>query len=413
MAVCGLAIFGLCFSEAKAQDSNDGAVQQKMEELGRRNEELLKRVESLEKKAAEETAGIQFRPYGWVQFDAAYDKTRTAYGDLGFMIHPETVAGAGKKELTVSGRGTRFGINIHAPEYNGRKVLGRIEGDFCDDMAPNRYTMRFRLAYVDVAWGDGWSVRFGQDWDTYVNFHPDTVDASILALQGHTYARHPQARLTKETRLGEQTTLTAKFALQHGRNNSDAEGNGQPDENAAATPNVHGSLVLKTRLLSSRQSVFTISGAYGREKVGDTAANPGTYRSRFLHAGIQLPLSEKFSLLGEGWTGDNVDNYGGGIGQGINIVKGTEISAVGGWLQGVWSFTNALRTGAGFGVDDPADEDLSGDARTYNGRLFANIFYRVTDKVQLGMEYSRMRTDYLQTRNMYNSRVHFGVMYFF
>lgn len=376
---CGLAVFVLCFSEAKAQDA----------------------------------AGVQFKPYGWVQFDAAYDTSRTSYGDLMFMIQPETAVGAGKKELSTSARGTRFGINILAPEKDGRKVTGRIEGDFCEDLTPNKYAPRLRLAYIDVDFGGGWSVRFGQDWDTYVNFHPNTVDAAILAFLGHTYARHPQVRLTKETRLGEQTSLTVKIALQQGRNNSDVDLDGQPDENASAVPNAHGSLVLKTRLLSSRQSVFTISGAYGREKVGESAANPGTYRSRFLHGGMQLPLSESFAISGEGWVGDNVDNYLGGIGQGINVVKGTEISARGGWVQGVWSPVKAVKTGLGLGVDDPEDDDLSGDARTFNGRIFANIFYSLTDRVTLGFEYSRNRTDYALTRDMHNSRVHFGVMYVF
>lgn len=379
LAACGFTFFGPCLSALKAQDAG----------------------------------GVQFKPYGWVQVDAAYDTTRTDYGDLMFMIRPEYSIGAGKKELNVSARGTRFGINIIAPESNGRKATGRIEGDFCDDMSPNKYSMRLRLAYVDIAMGGGWSLRFGQDWDTYVNFHPSTVDASILAYMGHTYGRHPQARLTKETRFGEQTTLTAKIALQHGRNGSDLDGDGQPDENASATPNVHGSLVLKTRLLSSRQSIFTISGAYGREKLGENAAHPGIYRSRFLHGGMQLPLSERFEILGEGWVGENVDNYLGGVAQGINAVDGKEISARGGWLQGVWSPVKAIKTGVGFGVDDPDDADLSGDARTFNGRLFANIFYYLTDKVSLGFEYSRTRTDYAVTRDMHNSRVHFGVMYIF
>ena len=379
LALCGIAVFGPGLSSVKAQG----------------------------------LAGVQFKPYGWVQVDAAYDTTRTSFGDLFFMIQPETAVGAGKKELSTSARGTRFGINIIAPENNGRKVTGRIEGDFVDDLAPNKYTPRLRLAYMEIAWGDGWSVRLGQDWDTYVNFHPDTVDASILAFQGHTYARHPQVRLTKETRLGEQTSLTAKIALQHGRNGSDVDDDKQPDEFAAAVPNVHASLVLKTRLLSERQSVFTISGAYGQEKVGESVAHPGTYRSWLFHGGMQLPLSKSFTVSGEGWTGENVDNYNGGIGQGINITQGTEISARGGWVQAVWSPVNLIRTGAGLGVDDPEEADLSGDARTFNGRLFANIFFRVTDKVTLGLEYSRIRTDYALTSDMQNHRVHFNAMYVF
>ena len=414
IAVFGFIAFGIQVSDAVAEDAADETIQQKLDELSRQNEELQQRVEVLEKSPAGKTAGgFEFKPYGWVQVDAAHDTSRTAYGDLMFFVYPDGVARAGKRELSFSARGTRLGAYINAPESKSRTVTGRVEIDFTDDLAPNKYTFRLRLAYVDVAWGQGWSLRFGQDWDTYSNFHPSMVDPTILGFQGHTYGRHPQIRLTKETKLGEQTSLTAKVAIQHGRNSSDLDADGVPDENAAASPNLHGSLVLKTRLLTSRPSIFTISGAYGREEVGDSVAYPGTYRSLFIHGGMQLPICESFTLQGEGWAGENIDNYLGGIGQGVNVNMGKEISSLGGWVQGVWQPIRTIKTGVGYGVDDPDDAVLAGNARTFNDRVFANIFYYITDKTTIGFEYSHIRTDYALTSDMDNHRVHLGVMYTF
>ena len=363
-------------------------------------------------------SNIQFTPYGYIKFDATHDTARTAYGDLAFWVLPEGADGSDKRELNFGARETRFGLNIVAPESRGVKTTGRIEVDFYEEVpTTNKYALRLRLAYVDLAWDNGWSLRFGQDWDTYNSFHPDMVDASALAYQGHPYSRHPQARVTKDTKLGENSSLTLKLALQYGRNSGNIDNDGQPDESAASVPNYHGSLVLRTRLLSDRQSVFTISGAYGREKLSGTA-NPGTYESRLIHGGVQLPLSQRFTLQGIVWKGANLDNYLLGIGQGINAVAGTEVSTRGGWGQLVYTLSKNTRTSLGYGIEDPKDEDLegmqpNGDARVRNDRIFTNFFFNATDRVTFGVEYSLLRTDYALSRNMRNHRVNFGAQYRF
>jgi hypothetical protein len=358
-------------------------------------------------------SNVQFTPYGYIKFDSTYDTARTAFGDLAFWVLPEGADAAGERELNFSARETRFGLNIAAPENRGVRTTGRIELDFYEEVTPaNKYVPRLRLAYIDLAWNNGWSLRFGQEWDTYVSFHPDMIDASALAYQGHPYSRHPQARVTKDVKLGENTALTAKFAVQYGRNTSNVDGDGQPDENAASTPNFHGSFVLKPRLLTDRQSIFAISGVYGREKLNGTE-NPGTYKTWMIHGGIQLPLSQRFTVQGIAWKGENLDNYLLGIGQGINAIDGTEVSTRGGWGQLVYTLTKNTRTGIGYGIEDPSDEDLSGDARTRNDRIFTNFFYNATDRVTFGVEYSSLRTDYAVSKDMQTHRVNFAVIYRF
>jgi hypothetical protein len=263
-----------------------------------------------------------------------------------------------------------------------------------------------------LAWKNGWSLRLGQDWDVYSSFHPDMVDASALAYHGHLYGRHPQVRLTKDAKLGENTTLTVKLAAQYGRNNSNVDNDGQIDEYTASAPNFHGSVVLKPRLLTDRQSVFTVSGFYGREKLNGTD-NPGDYESWLIHGGAQLPLSQRFTLQGIAWKGANLDNHLGGIGQGIDAIIGTEVSTHGGWGQIVYNLTKSTRTSVGYGIEDPKDENLSGDARTRNDRIFTNFFYNVNDRTTFGVEYSFLRTNYAVSQDMRNHRVNFAVQYRF
>ena len=186
---------------------------------------------------AQQAEGVRLNLYGYVKLSTAYDTSRTAYGDASFWALPDGAAGGGESELTFSARETRVGLNIVTPASGGRNFTGRIELDFCEEVGVvNKYSPRLRLAYMDVAWGNGWSLRLGQEWDTYVSFHPTINDASAIAYQGHLYGRHPQARLTKDTKVGENTSLITKIALQHGRNGSDLDADGQSDENAASTP---------------------------------------------------------------------------------------------------------------------------------------------------------------------------------
>ena len=368
-------------------------------------------------------SGVQVTPYGYLKFDVTHDTARTSYGDLAFWVMPDSAVRSDERELNFSAREARLGLNIVAPETRGIKTTGRLEVDFYEDLpTPNKYSLRMRLAYVDLAWSNGWSLRFGQDWDTYNSFHPDMVDASALGHQGHPYSRHPQARVTKDTKLGENTTLTAKFALQYGRNGSNVDvnfGDNQPDENAGSVPAFHGSLVLKSRLLTERQSTFALSGAYGREKV-NASDNPGIYDTWLIHGGVQLPLSQRFTLQGIVWKGVNMDNHLAGIGQGINIVKGTEVATYGAWGQLVYNLTKNTRTSFGYGIEDPDDKDLEGipmpqneEPRLLNERIFANFFYNATENVSFGVEYSHMRTDYEVSKDMKNHRVNFAVFYRF
>ncbi|MDR1728144.1 MAG: hypothetical protein LBT74_09535 [Acidobacteriota bacterium] len=363
---------------------------------------------------AQQASSVKITPYGYVKLDSVYDTARTAYGDLSFWALPKTTVGGGEEELTFSARDTRLGLNITGHESGKVKVTGKIEGDLFEEASTaNKYSPRLRLAYLDVAWGEGWSLRFGQDWDTYSSFHPSMVDAGILGNAGHLYGRHPQIRLTKDSKVGGDATVTVKLAVQHGRNGANYDGDAQPDENAAASPSFHGSLAVKAKLIGAKQSTFTVSGAYGREKVRGSA-NPGTYQSWLLHGGVQLPLHDKLTLQGVAWTGENLDNYLGGVGQGVNVAIGTEIKSAGGWGQLVYIPSRQFQLGVGYGIDDPDDAELSGNARTFNDRFFANFFYNLTDKAQIGVEYSYMRTDYaLPSQDQVNHRIHLGAKYSF
>ncbi len=349
--------------------------------------------------------GFEVAPYGYFKFDAIYDSARTAFGDAAVYAVPNSLSGGGDEDLTFSARETRLGFNVKAPDTPNLKVTGRLETDFYGDLAnQDSYQFRLRLAYIDAAWGDGWSVRLGQDWDAYTSFHPKMLDAGILAGVGHLYGRRPQARLTKVTALSDTTRVTLKTAVENGYKN-DADADGQQDSNASGIPQLVAQAALETRLLTRRDSLFSVSGLYGEEKTRKEP-NPDTYGVEMILLAAQLPLAEPFTLQGTLWCGQNLDAYYAGVLQGVNLAQGNAIASKGGWLEGVYDINPRLALALGYGFDDPDDGDLSlATARTLNQRMFATLFYKVTSSFMIGGEYSVIRTGFKGEEDVTDNRV--------
>ena len=352
--------------------------------------------------------GFEVVPYGYFKFDAIYDSARTAFGDAAVYAVPKSLSGGGDEDLTFSARETRLGFNVKAPDDPNIKVTGRLEADFYGDLAnQDSYQFRMRLAYVDAAWGDGWSVRLGQDWDAYAGFHPKMLDAGILAGTGHLYGRRPQARLTKVTALTDTTRITLKTAVENGYKN-DADADGQQDSNASGIPQAVAHAALETRLLTKRDSIISVSGLYGEEKTSK-GSNPDSYSVEMILLAAQLPLADPFTLQGTLWSGQNLDAYYAGVLQGINLAQGNAIASNGGWIEGVYDLNPRLAFALGYGIDNPDDGDLSvATARTLNQRTFATLFYKVTSSLMIGCEYSAIKTGFKGEGDVNDNRLQFS-----
>ena len=352
--------------------------------------------------------GFSVVPYGYFKFDAIHDSARTAFGDAAAYVLPYSVSGGGDEDLSFSARESRLGFAVTAPAHPRLKVTGRLEGDFYGDLAnQDSYQFRLRLAYLDAAWGEGWSLRLGQDWDAFTSFHPKMLDAGILAGTGHLWGRRPQARLTKVTPLGDATRLVLKAAVENGYKN-DVDSDGQQDSNASGVPQAVGQVALETRLLTRRDTVLSLSGLSGEERTR-RPPSPDTYPVELVQLAAQLPLADPFTLQGTLWAGQNLDAYYGGVLQGINLAEGRAVSACGGWVEGVYDLTDRWSLALGYGMDNPSDGDLSlAASRTLNERYFASLFYLVTANLMLGGEYALLRTEFKEEERVTDNRIQFS-----
>lgn len=357
-------------------------------------------------------ASSHLTPYGYIKADAVYETAPTAFlpvgsrGDWAYFVPPD--AGDGEGIFTVSARETRLGVRLAAAEHGQIQTTGVVEGDFFGGGPDAGYTPRLRLAYLDLAWANGVSLRAGHEWDAFVTFHPRTLDTSALGFAGHIYGRRPQVRVTYATGTPEQGRVSLRVAA--------ARTTG-PGAAQSEYPTLQGGVILERQLANNRVAVAGLTGHWGRESVRIPNAEGGVHAGRYdtwsAIASLLLPVTRQLTLQGTLWRGANLDAYIGGIGQGINPELDTEIHSTGGWLQVLADASDSLTLGAGYGAEQPDGGDLSDGQRERNERLFANAFFRLTPDITLGGEIAHLNTQYKAGETARANRVQFSIIYRF
>lgn len=363
-------------------------------------------------------AGLRLQIYGYVRADLSHDTQATApKGDFAFFVLPE-VDGEKDAQTHIGARESRLGLNLFGPDAGNWKTTGKLEMDFYGGDKANSYNPRMRLAYLDVAHSSGLSLRFGQDWDTFCELVPRIVNFAYLADIGALGIRRPQARLTQELKLAENTKLVAKVAAAQ-TVGEDLDGGTFEDGADSDWPTVQWSVALFQKLWTEKSAKVAFGGHYGRETVDEAVSNvvvsadAQDYDSWSAQGSIFLPLTQQLAVQGNLWKGANLDTYFGGIGQGVNVALGREIEAQGGWAQLLWDPTDKLCFGLGYSVDDPKDEDLAEGRPCKNEQIFGNVAYKLTPAVTAMAEYAHMTTDYLGKDEAVNDRVQLAMKYAF
>ncbi len=377
-----------------------------------------------------DAGNMRLQVYGYVKADLSYDTQNATPGDFTFYVLPE-VNGEKDPQTHLAARESRFGLNVFGPDSDNWKTLGKIEMDFYGGGNPNSYNPRIRLAYVDLANTQGLSFRLGQDWDTFCEITSRIVNFGYLADAGALGLRRPQGRVTQEIKFSDRSKLVLKAAVAQ-TVGQDLDGGGQDDGADADLPTAQFNVALHQKLWTDKAARIGVSGHYGVETVDGTTKSASTnasgvvtestkvtdvdakdYDSWSIQGNLYLPLCKIFALQGTVWQGANLDTYYGGIGQGVNVALGEEITATGGFAQLLIDPTEKWSFSVGYAIDDPDDDDLSAGNRSKNEQVLANAFYKVTAAVTAMAEYTHMVTDYKDQDDAVNDRVQVAMKYAF
>ncbi|MBU0634541.1 MAG: hypothetical protein KKB82_05600 [Candidatus Omnitrophica bacterium] len=355
---------------------------------------------------AEEAVASKYgvKLYGKIKADLSFDDSTVTNGNYGQWVANESATvGKDVDAMNLTASETRLGLDFKGPDYEDMETSGKIEVDFFDTtVAQNKAEMYMRHAYVKLAWPDmDLSVLAGQTWDVIAPLNPTTLNYSVMWWQGNVQYRRPMIAVKKGIDLESDMKLTLEGAI--ARNIGDAAStttftNTNVDTGVDnASPILEGRIALSLPLLTEKASTIGLSAAVGTETMYTNAAKTlsNDYDVNLIAIDVSLPLVEGIALKAEYWTGENLDAFLGGVGQGINTTLLKSIEADGGWVAVAFGPYEDWSFNVGYGVDDPDDADLATSARAENEVMFANVIYSMNEAVKVGLEVSSMETKYM------------------
>ena len=359
------------------------------------------------------TLDIQF--YGYLKLDAAWDSSGVNPGD--YVLYTER-GRQGDDEFNITARQTRLGLKIQGPATGDMKASGVVEADFYGSAgAENKANVLLRHAYMVFDWPDNqFSLLAGQASDVISPLYPNTLNYTVLWDAGNIGYRHPQVRLTQQFRVGNDVTLELAGAIS--RTIGDAELLNPaftPGANAGF-PTLQGRAGLTFPGPGFKPTTVGVSGHWGREQY----SSDEKFDSWSLNLDVLQPICPVVTVKGEAYVGENLDDYFGGIGQGVRTrtVSGTTlferaIGDRGGWVAVALGPWDAWSFNVGAGLDEVESDDVDTLGRTSNRSLFANAIYALNKSADIGVELSQWRTDFKNADDVDDVRIQTSFIYKF
>lgn len=371
--------------------------------------------------------GNSLKFYGFIRLDAIYDDSRMSNSQTPYYVLSEDKAAGGKKDdevFTMHPRLSRLGIDFNGsqvPNLANGKVSGKLEIDFQNGGSESRAIPRYRQMYLKVKWDD-LSVLAGQTWDIISPLMPSVNNDTLMWNTGNLGDRRAQLRLAYEPKIGEGIlSLVGGAGLTGAVDAKDLDGDGVRDGEDSGEPQVQARIgyAVAAPWAAGNKAEIGIYGAY----LWEDAQTKGDYEGKVAGVDFIIPLSQVLALRGEAWTGQDLSDLRGGIGQGVNTTTGEEIKSKGGWIELLYKRqSNSLALG--WTIDDPDNDDLpssgtiaangtTSDGRTKNEAYYVSERFRAGGGVEMGIDYLYWQTDYKTLKKGTDNRVNLVFQYNF
>jgi hypothetical protein len=314
------------------------------------------------------------------------------------MYRKQVPDGSPKGGMGMAIRQTTLGLAVSAPDVLGGHFIGDIDADFFGGQftSPGGRThpvLRIRTARAIVEW-EQTELLIGQEQPLIAGLNPvslSSVGVPLFSYAGNLWLWLPQIRFGWHTagdwRAGVQVAALAptsgdsvgEFATGFDQ----AERSGVPFAQARA----HFSW-------GEQDTGGEIGVGYHTGTIHDVNNDP--HPSTAVAADLLVPFGSRIELRGEFYSGQLVAGLGGGaIGQNFGVGGTTPVRSTGAWAQLNFKLTPRLLVGAGYGFDDPEDDDLDPTGtRFLNTVTEAHLHWRPAGPLVFGLEYRTMGTRY-------------------
>lgn len=354
-------------------------------------------------------------PYGYINVSTSYESERTSRGDFAlFSLSPDL--DGGHSGFHVDPKSSRLGLKIDGPAFSWRcrkiDTSALVEVDFQGSNfggTRNRGSLMLRRAFVDLTHEDT-RLLIGQEWDVVSPLVPQSLNYVPGSNAGNLGYRRAQIRLERTRKWNACCSTLWQVAL------SD---NVPADYLTDSTINIANSgwPVIQGRFAVSRKhnpclDPFTVGiSAHVGEMTHDYKAyaiDKRRHESWSANLDVDLPLTSRWRLSTELYTGTNLSGMLAGIGQGVdlfspgsNAFDPRSADAYGGWLNLNYMMTKKFQMNVGYCVER-MDDMIGGtamggnlySARDKNQVLFLNGIYNWSDNFLTGLEVSQWRTDW-------------------
>lgn len=328
-------------------------------------------------------------PYGFVRLDTIFDTQRpNPNNQFPFWINsPDQTGGGDRERFTLHPRLSRFGVNVSDPrEFGGGwKANAQIEFDFQNGGSESRPTPRARILWASATRGDT-TIGFGQTWDVIAPLIPAPNDDSLMWNAGNLGDRRPQIQWR-------QASGNTTFAIAAGQTGAvdakDLDGDGVRDGEDSGMPGFQARLGFMGTNFSGG-----IWGHIAKERTATAVGGETEFTSQSLGVDASFKLGQKASLRGEFWSGENLSDMRGGVGQGVNTTTGREIESAGGWLEVGFAASPVHNIALGYTVDDPKNSHIAANGRTKNSAYYLHNKWTLGAGVEVGLNILRWDTEF-------------------
>jgi hypothetical protein len=364
-------------------------------------------------------SSVPVKIYGYVKLDMARDNSRLNNGDFADWVLSETDK-HNDPEFNATAKQTRLGIAFGEMDCGPAKVTGKVEADFYGvGAADNKPGLLLRHAFVKADFEAlDLSVIAGQTSDLISPLFMPTINYAVGWWQGNIGYRRPQLRVTKGFNMSLGPVQRLELAVAATRNIGVAAGDppfaSDDTGEDSGLPGFQWRVAVKLDLLTDKPTVIGVFGSVHTEEYDTDAVNDDEdIGSDMVGVDLTLPLTEWLGLKAEFFQGRNLSTFLGGIGQGLNGTD--EVSTTGGWVAATVKLPalEQLTLNAGYGMDNPDDDDIVADMRTKNTVGFINGMYNIGGGLSTGLELMYLETEYEDSQVACASRVQFTVIYKF
>ena len=368
-----------------------------------------------------EALGLRWTFSGELVVNANFNTHTMVVGSIPGFVQIRSAATT--SQFNVSPGNTFLGVTATPPRFGPVQLQAKFDMDFRSNapyLNENAFLPLVRDLYLEATWSR-LRVLVGQASDVLsprasatLNFYP------LSFLPGDIGDYRPQIRAEWRQPVGEIFELSLQTAIAQAVQTFQVSDSIQATQTGMPDFQAHVGLAFGPARPEGGPRVFEcgIAGHVGRRQVilqssGGVPSEVRQYDTWSFVADGSLRLGETTLIEGEYFLGQLLGDYSGGIFQTVDPVKQVPIRARGGWVQVTQQLGTRWTLHAGFGTDDPFDQDVASAERKTNTEVFGNALFRIVAGLRVGLELSWWATQWVDNPTATAFRVETAVLYAF